>query len=365
MDDGVMRPDPRALVARLEDLPAIFRVQGEILAYGRAAVPALAAFLLGRSSVLPEARAAAAECLGALGGEEAIAALVGVLTHHDMRSLTPAVRMAEETVRNAAARALGRRQAREAVPALLAALGEQRLIGAGAALAAMREMTALPGLVRLLEEPSHNEAAELLASFGTEAVPALCAALNERTGGEGFETPSSAQRRSLAAELLGRAGGTEAEAALRRRVDDPSPRVRIAATLALARLGSTGAAFAAVAAALADDDVTVQSEMVQILAAAGREAGPSLARLVEDDTALPRARSVAAWLLARSPDPAAVPSLIRALAASDPQLRCAVVRALAAFPESAEAAEAIRAARRDPSPAVRDTARRLLRRTAP
>jgi HEAT repeat protein len=355
-----MSADPRILVARLENLPDVFRVQGEILVLGRAAVPALSAFLLGRPSVLPQARAAAAECLGALGGNEAVDALVRVLTYHDVRALTPAVRLAEEAVRNVAARALGRLAARAAVPALLAALGEQRLIGAGAALAVMRETRALPALARLLEEPTHAEAAELLASFGVDAVPALAATLAERAG-EDAETPGSEQRRRLAAEVLGTVGGPAAEATLRRHLADPSLRVRIAAALALARLGFQDGVAAIAGAALADPDVTVQAEAVDALGAMGRDAVPVLAGVVADDAALPRARGVAAWLLARTPDASAVPALRRALAAADPQLRCAAVRALAALPDSPEAVAAVAAARRDPAPAVRDAARHAQR----
>jgi hypothetical protein len=65
-------PSPRdlgLLVGRLNSLTEIFCVQGEILATGTAAVPALAAFLCGASLVFSQPHVAAAECLGALRGE--------------------------------------------------------------------------------------------------------------------------------------------------------------------------------------------------------------------------------------------------------------------------------------------------------
>jgi len=355
--------DPRILVAQLEDPGALFRVQGEILARGRETVPALAAFLLGRPTVLFEARAAAAECLGVLGGAEAEEALVAVLTRHDLRQLTPAVRMAEQAVRNAAARALGRAGARQAVPALLAALGEQRLVGAGAALATLGEARAIPGLIDLLEEPTHGEAADLLANFGAAAVPALAAALGDpRPGGE-WEAPGSVQRRALAAEILGRVGGAEAAGALRGHLDDACARVRTACALALAAAHEGDEpTLRVLVGALSDDDFTVQADVVRVLEASGTQALPALASVVSDEQASPRARDLAAVLLGRSRDAAAVPALARALGSPDPRVRQAVLRALAMFPDDSRARAALGAARTDPTRAVRATARTLLHR---
>ena len=59
--------EARALVARLNNLNEIFRVRGEILGCGEAAVEPLAELLLSPPSAFSEARVAAAECLGALG----------------------------------------------------------------------------------------------------------------------------------------------------------------------------------------------------------------------------------------------------------------------------------------------------------
>jgi len=67
------------------------------------------------------------------------------------------------------------------------------------------------------------------------------------------------------------------------------------------------------------------AEVVDHLARAGPAAVPSLAKLAEDDAASPRARGVAAWLLI----------------------------------------DALGAARRDPSLAVRHTMRRLVHRSSP
>jgi HEAT repeat protein len=355
--------DARLLVASLEDPGALFRVQGEILARGRETVPALAAFLLGRPAVLFEARAAAADCLGILGGAEAVEALVAVLTHHDLQQLTPAVRMAERAVRNAAARALGRTGAREAIPALLAALGEQRLIGAGAALAAFGEPRAIPGLVDLLEEPTHAEAAQLLTAFGRAAVPALAATLGARWPDAEYEAPGSVQRRTLAAEVLGRLGGEAAVAALRAHLGDPSPRVQTACALALAAAHEADdRALHVLAAALGDEDFTVQADVLRVLEGVGDRARPMLAAVLADEHATLRARELACLLLGRSQHPGAVAVLAAAARAENPSVRQAALRALAMFPDDREALAALRAARRDPARPVRATARELLRR---
>jgi hypothetical protein len=65
----------QALVARLNNLHEIFRVQAEILSHDEEVVEPLTALLLSEPSTFPEPRVAAAECLGAIGGDKAIAAL--------------------------------------------------------------------------------------------------------------------------------------------------------------------------------------------------------------------------------------------------------------------------------------------------
>lgn len=357
-----MRTDARLLVAELEDPSAIFRVQGMILTRGRDTVPALAAFLLGRPSPLPQARVAAAECLGVLGGDEAIAALIEALTHHDLGALSPAVRFAEQTVRDAAARALGKLRDPRAATALLAALGEQRLVGAGAALAMLGDARAVPGLIRLLEESAHGEASELLAAFGDDAVPALCASLDEPSSPDDLETPGSRQRRALAAELVGRIAGRAARAILRAHLGDASIRVRTACALVLARAGvSDDRAMLVLAQALDDPDCTVQHEAISQLDASGGVAVPALSAVLTDPTRSWRARSSAAMLIGRIGGDAAVAVLVRSVGDEHPQVRRSVLGALARFRGNPEAARALNAARSDAAPAVRSTARRLLR----
>lgn len=58
----------QTLVARLNNLYEIFRVQAEILSHGEEIVKPLAGLLFSEPSTFPEPRVAAAECLGIMGG---------------------------------------------------------------------------------------------------------------------------------------------------------------------------------------------------------------------------------------------------------------------------------------------------------
>ena len=86
------RADIQALVGRLNNLHEIFRVQGEILALGKDSIETLSALLLSAPSTFPEPRVAAAECLAAIGGDTAIAALIRLLDYHHLLGLAPVQR---------------------------------------------------------------------------------------------------------------------------------------------------------------------------------------------------------------------------------------------------------------------------------
>ena len=223
--------DLRALGGRLNNLNEIFRVQGEILAHGEEFVEPLAALLLSEPSGFPEPRVAAAECLGAIGGEKAIAALIQVLDYYDLQPLGPVQRFAEETVRNAAARRLGRFPEPHVIAALLSSLSGARLIGAGEALAKLGEAQTIPYLIECLEDDYKKEKAmEALRRFDRAAIPFLCFV-------KGVEPPLSRERRCRAADLLGELKAPEAVQALEIGRDDENAEVRIASSVALAKLG--------------------------------------------------------------------------------------------------------------------------------
>ncbi|HXF75916.1 MAG TPA: hypothetical protein VNN13_07465, partial [Methylomirabilota bacterium] len=266
--------DLRALVGRLNNLHEIFRVQGEILACGEAAVEPLAALLLSGPSPFPEPRVAAAECLGAIGSEAAVAALIQVLDHYDLCALGPVQRFAEETVRNAAARKLGRFRAPRVADALLLSLRRDHLIGAGQALADLRDTRAIPYLIECLEDDYKKEkATEALRRFGQAAVPNLCDAVQKPRSVAGVEAPLSRERRCRAAELLGDLRAREAARALEIACDDETGEVRIACSVALTRLGQASPqVLCQLIAGLEDADLLVRKTCEEALHEAGSKA---------------------------------------------------------------------------------------------
>jgi len=255
-----MEPDPSELVARLNSLGEIFRVQGEILAAGRPTVPALAAFLSGPPSVFPQPRVAAAECLGAFGGTAALAALLAAV-ERDHRSISdPVAALAEESVRNSAARQLARFHHPQVVPALLAALSADHLIGAGEALAVRGETAAIPPLIECLgDDAKRTLALDALRRFGSAGIPELTRALVTPHEVAGTETPSSIIRRACAADLLGELRAATALSALRAAAADAQQRVSIAAALALAEIAPAEAVAGPLLFGLDDADVVTQT----------------------------------------------------------------------------------------------------------
>jgi MFS family permease/HEAT repeat protein len=267
-------PDPYAdLVGRLAHLGNIFRTQGEILAAGRGAVPALAAFLAGAPSVLPQPRVAAAECLGALGGEAALAALLTVVERSHRSIRDPVVALAEESVRNAAARQLAHFDDPRIVPTLQTALSDDHLIGAGESLAVLGATAAIPHLVECLEDDAKRKLAlEALRRFGADAVPELSRALVTAHQVEGTETPSSIIRRTCAAELLGDLRAHAAQPALREAAADIQEQVSTAAALALAEIAPAETDARPLLVGLDSPDVTIQAACETALTRLGSSA---------------------------------------------------------------------------------------------
>jgi HEAT repeat protein len=228
---------PEILVAGLADLHRGLQTQLLLIAVGEPAVPALTHFLLGPPDLHPQPRVLAAETLGMIGGPRAARALVAAMCRGPVAALTPQLALSEETVRNAAARGLGRiREPRTAGP-LLYALRRYHLIEAGRALRSFGDARAIPHLVECLADSfASGRATAALFEFGLDAVDALIDGLRHCELRDGEQTPRSIERRTCCARLLGALRDPRAEPALRASLDDPSLDVRIAVAVALARV---------------------------------------------------------------------------------------------------------------------------------
>jgi HEAT repeat protein len=361
-----------ALVARLNNLHEIFRVQGEILTYGEETVEPLAELLLSAPSTFSEPRVAAAECLGAIGGDTAVDALIRVLDRYSLNSLGPVQRFVEETVRNVAARRLCRFSSPKVHDALLLALQRNHLIGAGQALAYLGDTRAIPYLIECLEDDVKKEKAmSALRGFGQAALAYLCEAVEHARWVEGVEPPLSQERRSRAAELLGNLKTREALPVLNAGLHDESDSVRTACSVALAGLGiTTNQSLAQLIAGLEDPDLVVRKNSEEALQQVGGEAVPLLTKVVHGETIHPvpqielrlslNGRLVVIKLLGLMQDAAAVRCLIDLLKDRDEFVRYRSIAALENFKDSEVRSALERVAREDSSKRIRIKAREAL-----
>jgi HEAT repeat protein len=364
--------EAQALVARLNNLYEIFRVQGEILAYGEETVEPLAELLLSPPSTFSEPRVAAAECLGAIGGDKAVDALIRVLDYHDVETLGPVQRFGEDAVRNVAARRLARFASPKVCDSLLRALQRNHLIGAGQALAHLGDTRAIPHLIECLEDDYKKEKATVaLRQFGQAAISHLCKAIEHPRWVEGAERPLSQERRSRAAELLGQLKAREALPALSGGLRDESDSVRTACSVALAGLGiSTEDGLAQLIAGLGDPDLLVRKNCEEALQRLGSEAVPLLTEAARGEAIhIPRrielrlslnGRLVAIKLLGLIQEASAVLCLINLLKDREEIVRYRSVAALQNFADAEVRAALERVARKDSSKRVRMRAREVL-----
>jgi|SRR5581483_3201330 len=365
-----------ALVARLHNLQEIFRIQGEILLHGEGTVEPLTELLLSPPFPFPEARVAAAECLGIIGTDHAIDALICVLHHHDMHALTPVQRFAEETVRNAAARQLSRFSLPRVADALFASLRQDHLIEAGVALAQLNDARALPSLLECLEDDVKKEkATEALRHFGDAAIPFLQEALRRPRLVEGMEPPISQERRSRAVALLGELGARAAIADLRRGLRDEITTVRSECALALVALLGLEAqeTIPLLIVGLADPDFLMQTRCEEAVGTLGKPAVPALLQgaqgaplpLPSGETARLSLRERLAALrlfckLSDLEDPAVSTALCLLLRDQEEQIRAYAIQALGRCSAPHVRTVLEQTARHDGSQIVKSLARRTL-----
>ena len=220
------------LVRGLDNLRWNLQVQIEIFALGECAVPALVRFLHEPASQFPDGRVLAAEALGRIGGESAFQGLLTALSPTKLSELGPVVRLAEEAVQDVVARQVGRIGDRRAVSTLIESLRASRLIGAAEALVQFHEISAIPWLIEGLEDAFKRDRFALaIQEMGPDAIPFLIETLARRRLYDRQELLTSLERRAKALELLGRLGASDAMAAVRTALADPSDIVRMEAAL--------------------------------------------------------------------------------------------------------------------------------------
>lgn len=227
-------------------------------------------------------RAHAAEVLGLVGVASAVPALVAALRdpHEDV-----------DSVKAAAATALARIHAEEAIPLLV---GELRASDAGSSPRVAEALTrfgapAVAPLVELLRDEEHPQAAVWAARIlGRIGDRAATSALLERL----FDRSDTV--RMAATEALGSLGDRRAtQALLRAALSDPMPQVRAHAAGAIGRMGAE-ASIDVLVAALADPDYSTRVRALEALEMIQpTDTGP-LERSLRDENADVRKRAALA-----------------------------------------------------------------------
>jgi HEAT repeat protein len=214
----------------------------ELLGRGKQSVPALIEFLrTSRPSTVSEGRVLAVEGLSILKGSEALDVLIEVATRELAAILDPVVRLAEESVSSAAARALGDLEDPRARETLIRLLAGKPLLGVAEALEKLKDERAIPGLIVWLEDDFVAEAAgRAIVAIGPTAVPHLLESLNHMRMIQGAETRPSQRRRARVLQLLEALAEPSKMAVVAGCLEDSAECVRWNAAQALVRRG-TGA----------------------------------------------------------------------------------------------------------------------------
>ena len=264
----------------------------------------------------PQVRVAAVDALGGLGATEGVEALLGdgeaCVRAAVVRALpdgVPVEKLLEDpdgAVRDAAARALGRRGDAKAVPALLTLLRRANGGGAAEALGVLGAREAVPELLRILADglatgyPSADVVGALRRLAPKEAAAAAVRFL-ERGSRPPFRSGRAlselvekgivrrwgccmlAERplpRASAVGMLADLGAAEALPVLRRHLADRNPRVRSTAALSLMRLADPSME-PDVARLLRHENHQVRAQAAELLTRWGaRDALPELRRLL-------------------------------------------------------------------------------------
>jgi HEAT repeat protein len=243
-----------------------------------------------------------------------------------------------DSVREAAAAALGRIGDAAAVPGLLAALRDADWRVCRAAAWALGEIgaPAVPGLLAALRDESwqvREAAAEALGEIGAPVVPGLLAALGD----------TNADVREAAAAALGKIGDAAAVPGLLAALGDADADVREAAAWALRKIGDA-AAVPGLLAVLRDADADVREAAAKASGWIGDAAAvPGLLAALRDADA--DVRKEAARALGQIGDAAVALGLLQALRDADADTCRMVARALGQIGDKAAVPGLLRALR--------------------
>jgi HEAT repeat protein len=224
------------LMQRLNTLRECEQAAAELVWCGAKAVPSLERFLFeGKPSVIYQPRQAAVQALAALGAKDV---LIRYLTWKP--KIDDAVtRFAEESVRNAAARALADFRTKDVLDVLL---GFDLLPGVVDALGQFHCPEAIPYFVRALEDDlCRSPAMNALRNLGRDAESGLVSAALTRLPSAEEERPSSVCRRAKALELLAEIGPAPSSwRFLRPLLDEDDPEIVCGAAKLAITLGDCG-----------------------------------------------------------------------------------------------------------------------------
>lgn len=322
----------RGLVARLANLRDGPDAIPEIVALGRAAIPALENFLRGPSQALHHSRVLAADALAAIGGEEACAALIRSLRDSIARQPMPLAREAEDVVVSRIADHLHRFRGPSVVEALLDALRARPYPACARVLGEFGDRRAVPLLIECLSEDAAREAAMWsVRRFGAFAREPLRDFLNSPRITDGMEPPSRIDGRAAAATLL---ADFRDRAALESVLDDTQRPVRLAAAVGLVECGGRvdRRTLDTLLQGLDEPDWMRAEAIMGALERSREPVAPALLEILDQssaDAAGLRRQRRAAELAARMNLGQARPRLMALYDAADPALRLAAVDALA------------------------------------
>ncbi|HTV54359.1 MAG TPA: hypothetical protein VMI06_05535 [Terriglobia bacterium] len=231
-----------ALIEQLNNPARCDQALLAIIAEGRSAVPALAAFLrASKPSSLAQGRLLAVEGLSILKGASALDVLIEVAEEHLTDISDPAIRLAEESVASRAASALAEFADARARAALLQLLDAKPLLGVAEAFEKLKDPRAVPSLVGWLDEDFIADAAgRAIVACGCIAVPVLLGSLRGRPPRYGHEAGISPRRKARILRILCELvlpGGVQNLDDL---LDDPDAAVRLNAVRLLLSKGALG-----------------------------------------------------------------------------------------------------------------------------